>query len=77
MLTINDLKQEVGRLNSELEGMTKYMRMLIYGYDKLDDILSMGKLAKNKKNLDILAYHQPQILCLFLLHINMKLRCMV
>lgn len=57
MLTINDLKQEVGRLNSEFEGMTKYVRMLNYGYDKFDDILSMGKLAKNKKNLDILAYH--------------------
>lgn len=51
MLIITKLKNEIGHLNSELEGMTKFVRMLNYGGDKLNSILSMGKLAKNMKGL--------------------------
>lgn len=58
MLAITDLKQDVKHLNFELEGMTKYVRMLNYKADKLDEIWSMSKPAKYTKEIF-------QLLCYF------------
>lgn len=54
MLTIVDLKHEVRRTNSKLEGMDKYVCMLDSRLDNLDSILSIGTHATTKlKELDI------------------------
>lgn len=41
MLIITELKQEVRRLNFELEKLNKFVRILNFKADKLDGILSM------------------------------------
>lgn len=57
MLTIYELKREVGHLNSKIDGIIKYTCMLNSGAENLDTILGMGKLSKDIKELDILENH--------------------
>ena len=49
--TVVELKHEVPRLNSELEKMTKFVRMVNFSTDVLEKILTLGKSAKNMKVL--------------------------
>lgn len=51
MLTITKLKKKVVHLNFELDGMTKFVRMLNFGTNNIDSKLSMDKLAKNMKRI--------------------------
>lgn len=43
-----DLRVEVTLLNSKLEGMTKSTRMHNYGSNTFDEILGVGKIAKDR-----------------------------
>lgn len=45
------LREEVTLLNSQLEGMTKSIRMLNSGSNILDEILDSGKFSNNKEGL--------------------------
>jgi hypothetical protein len=49
--TISKLKIEAVFLNSKLDEMTKYVRMLNNGSDTLDKILQTGKMAGDKSGL--------------------------
>lgn len=49
MTTISDLNEEVHYLNSKLEGMTKFVCMLNYGSETLDEILGVEKIIGKMK----------------------------
>ena len=51
METISNLKTEVVFLNSKLEEMTKYVRMLNNGSDSLDKILQTGQITGDKSGI--------------------------
>ena len=49
--TISKLKTEAMFLNSKLEEMTKYVRMLNNGSDSLDKILQTGQITGDKSGI--------------------------
>jgi hypothetical protein len=49
--TIFDMKEEVTLLNSKLENMTKYVKMLKKGSDILDETLEVGKRPGDMKGI--------------------------
>jgi hypothetical protein len=49
--TISKFKTEVMFLNSKLEEMTKYVRMLSNGSDSLDKILQTGQITGDKSGI--------------------------
>ena len=49
--TISKLKTEVVFLNSKLDEMTKYVRMLNNGSDTLDKILQTGQMTRDKSGI--------------------------
>ena len=49
--TISKLKTEVVFLNSKLDEMTKYVRMLNNGFDILDKILQTGQITGDKSGI--------------------------
>ena len=51
MKTISKLKTEAMFLNSKLEEMTKYVRMLSNGSDSLDKILQTGQITGDKSGI--------------------------
>lgn len=51
MLTISEMKEKVGHLNSKLEVRTKYGRMLNSRMENLKEILGVGKLSKDMKRI--------------------------
>src|ERR1043165_1114962 len=53
--TISHLKSEVLMLNSKLDQMTKSVRMLTSGTDKLEEILQTGQNARNMSGLGFVA----------------------
>ena len=53
--TISHLKSEVLVLNSKLDQMTKSVRMLTSGTDKLEEILQTGQNARNMSGLGFVA----------------------
>lgn len=48
---IYELREEVTLMNSKLDGMTKLVRMWNCGYEILDEILGVGKVAKDMKGI--------------------------
>ena len=53
--TISHLEGEVQMLNSKLDQMTKYVKMLTNGTDKLEEILQVGQNVGNKSGLGFVA----------------------
>lgn len=49
--TILNMKEIVTLLNSKLEGIAKSVRMLNFGFDTLDKILGVGKVARDMKGV--------------------------
>lgn len=51
MLTILEFKEEVGHLNSKLEGMIESICMLNYGTENLKEVLGVGNSLKDIKGI--------------------------
>lgn len=51
MLNISRLEELVGHLNSKLDGMTKFVRMLNFGTEGLYEILGVGKSSKDMNKI--------------------------
>lgn len=51
--TISNLKEESAMLNSKLENMIKYIRMLNNGSGMLDEILEFEKMSRNLKGMGV------------------------
>ena len=56
--TISHLEGEVQLLNSQLNQMTKSVKMLTNGTDKLEEILQVGQNVGNKYGLGFLCFHK-------------------
>src|ERR1043165_9892891 len=57
--TISHLNGEVLVLNSKLDHMTKSVKMLTIGTDKLEEILQIGQNAKKRHGLGYMAEKKP------------------
>src|ERR1043165_2046615 len=58
-VTISHLNSEIIVLNSKLDQMTKSVKMLTTGTDKLEEILQLGQNAGNKHGLGYVAENKP------------------
>src|ERR1051325_4759182 len=58
-VTISHLNSEIIVLNSKLDQMTKSVRMLTTGTDKLEEILQLGQNAGNKHGLGYVTEKEP------------------
>src|ERR1044072_1730173 len=57
--TINQLNSDIIMLNSKLDQMSKSVKMLTSGTDKLEEILQLGQCAGNKHGLGYVAEKKP------------------
>src|ERR1043165_121537 len=58
-ITISHLNSEIIVLNSKLDHMTKSVKMLTTGTDKLEEILQLGQNAKKRHGLGYMAEKKP------------------